>query len=254
VFLSESDRLGSMGVDRCGEVIRHGVEESLFRVVKDGSIARRELGLEQDVKCILYLGGFSRIKGIFVLLEALEVLLGLGMRFVCLMPGTVRDRGTGWRSHLGRAAYRLAVGGTDEEKALAAIRERRLGTVVRQMEFTNDLCLLFEAADVLVFPSTVPHFSNPVIEAGAAGIPVVASDFPAMRESVDDGKTGVLVRPGDARALASALQALLCSPECGWAMGRAARERARSASTHPSEGARWVEVYNRVTRGHERRG
>lgn len=247
-FISASDRLGWMG-DDCGEVIPHAVDEDLFRVREDSSRAKRELGLEQGAKCVLFVGGFSRIKGIFVLLEALEILLAERMKLVCLMPGTVRERGTGWRSRLGRAAFRLAVGGTDEEKALIAIREKRLDPSIRRMGFAKDLGPLLEASDVLVFPSTVPHYAMPVMEAAAAARPVVASDFPVMRELVDDGKTGVLVRHDDARGLAAALRLFLDSPERCLAVGRAARERARLRNAQSSEGARFVEIYDRVTRG-----
>ena len=51
-------------------------------------------------------------------------------------------------------------------------------------------------------PFTVPHFARPVMEAAAMAKPAVASDVEGMDELVVDGQTGVLVRAGDAKALA----------------------------------------------------
>ena len=65
-----------------------------------------------------------------------------------------------------------------------------------------------------------------MVEAMAAGKPVVASRVGGIPEAVEDGKTGILVPPGDARALASALAVMMDNPEKALEMGRRGRERA----------------------------
>jgi len=69
-----------------------------------------------------------------------------------------------------------------------------------------------ESADVLVLPSHVESSPLAVIEAFAHGLAVVATPVGAVPELVDDGHTGVLVPPGDARALADALRRLIADP------------------------------------------
>jgi glycosyltransferase involved in cell wall biosynthesis len=69
-----------------------------------------------------------------------------------------------------------------------------------------------ESADVLVLPSHVETTPLAVIEAFAHGLAVVATPVGAVPELVDDGHTGVLVPPGDARALADALRRLIADP------------------------------------------
>lgn len=80
---------------------------------------------------------------------------------------------------------------------------------------------------MLVAPSLVPEtFGMAALEAMAMGRPVVAARSGGLGELVVDGETGVLVPPGDARALRDAIAALLSDPSRREAMGRAGSERA----------------------------
>jgi glycosyltransferase involved in cell wall biosynthesis len=67
-----------------------------------------------------------------------------------------------------------------------------------------------------------------VIEAMAAGLPVVASNVGGLRELVRDGETGVLVPAGDPAALADALRPLLADPQLRRRLGSAGRVRAKT--------------------------
>ena len=71
----------------------------------------------------------------------------------------------------------------------------------------DDMPALFRAADVFAFPSEREGFGLVVLEAQAAGLPVVASDLPVLREFLSDGEDCVMVPVGDAEALAGALVA-----------------------------------------------
>jgi starch synthase len=84
--------------------------------------------------------------------------------------------------------------------------------------------LLAESA-VFTLPSEIDKSPYAVLEAMAAGIPVVASNVAGIPEMVPDGEAGILVRPGDPRALAGAIASLLDDEPKRRRMGEAARRR-----------------------------
>ncbi len=84
---------------------------------------------------------------------------------------------------------------------------------------------VFERAQVVVVPSFGEGFGMVALEAMERGRPVIASAVGGLPEIVDDGRTGVLVSPGDADALATAIRELVRDPARAEAFGRAGRER-----------------------------
>jgi glycosyltransferase involved in cell wall biosynthesis len=105
----------------------------------------------------------------------------------------------------------LVVGPEDPEKADAVPAEsveaaRRDGAVV--LGHRTDVDELYGAMDVFVLASHREGFPRAAMEAAAMGLPIVATDIRGCRQVVDDGVNGVLVRPRDSRALASAIDRL----------------------------------------------
>jgi len=80
--------------------------------------------------------------------------------------------------------------------------------------------------DVLVLPSTYEEMGSVLVEAMAAGLPVVASDVGGIPEVVHDGETGLLVPPGDVPALTEALDRLVADPGLRAQLAAGARDRA----------------------------
>lgn len=89
----------------------------------------------------------------------------------------------------------------------------------------EDRARAMASLDVFVHPATDLTCANPVREAAASGLPVVASRVGGAPEVVRDGETGVLVAPGTRSGFADAVQALVSDPERG-RMGQAGREAA----------------------------
>ncbi len=114
------------------------------------------------------------------------------------------------RSELEREAERL-----DLRATLALAGERR------------DVGALLARADVFVLASRSEGAPLSILEAMAAGLPVVACDVGGVGELVVDGETGILVPPGDAGALAAALERVLADAPLRRALGAAGRQRAR---------------------------
>jgi glycosyltransferase involved in cell wall biosynthesis len=87
----------------------------------------------------------------------------------------------------------------------------------------EDVPALLASADAFVLPSRSEAFPNGAIEAMAAGIPVVACAVGGLLDLIQDGRTGLLVPPGDSNALAGALRGLIDDPARAHAIGRAGR-------------------------------
>lgn len=111
----------------------------------------------------------------------------------------------------------------------------RLQTLISELGLENDVVYTgdvadikaaYAALDVSVLPSALPEpFGGVVIESMAMGKPVVGTRHGGTVEQVDEEVTGILVPPGDAGALASAIARLLGDPDLMRQMGNAGRER-----------------------------
>jgi glycosyltransferase involved in cell wall biosynthesis len=87
----------------------------------------------------------------------------------------------------------------------------------------DDIPALLADADIFVLPSRNESLPNSVLEAMAAGLPVVASAVGGVPELIDDGRTGLLWPAGDARALADRLCRVMSHADLGSRLGAAAR-------------------------------
>jgi glycosyltransferase involved in cell wall biosynthesis len=145
----------------------------------------------------------------------------------------------------------LLVGDGIERNALARlVEELDLGQITR---FTGrvshaEVRRYYATIDVFVVPRTndrVCHIVTPLkpIEAMAAAIPVVASAVGGLTEIIQDGVTGILVPPEDPRALAEALQLLLCDEALRARLGTAAREAVAGHRTWSANAEKYRSLY-----------
>lgn len=109
----------------------------------------------------------------------------------------------------------------------SALNENGIRIYTRQLGHLpwNELIHWYRRASIFVMPSYYETFGISVIEAMAFGLPVIATTAGALPEVVVDGVTGVLVPPGDSRALGEAILHLLYSPDVRHRMGQAGADR-----------------------------
>jgi glycosyltransferase involved in cell wall biosynthesis len=156
------------------------------RVIPPGVDLPPEPGEEADPPTVLFVGRLSAEKGVLELVEA-----AAGLPLVVAGDGPLRDRVPG---------------------ALGDVPHDRVGT-------------LYARAAVVACPSRREGFGMACAEAMAYGRPVVASAVGGLLDLVVDGETGLLVPPGDVRALRAALERLLGDADLRRRLGSAARRR-----------------------------
>jgi glycosyltransferase involved in cell wall biosynthesis len=127
----------------------------------------------------------------------------------------------------GSFRLRIAGDGPDHERLVEEIDRLGLAAAVDLLGTQPDVDALLEAADVFVLSSTSEGLPMSVLEAMAAGLPVVASAVGGVPELVD-GETGALVPPADPGALAAALARLGAEPRLRARLGAAGRRRAEA--------------------------
>jgi len=118
--------------------------------------------------------------------------------------------------------------------------------------FRDDVPKILRAMDIFVLPSYREGLPVSVMEAMAAGLPVIASDIRGCREEVIDGVTGILVPPGDVIALREAMERLLKDTGMAEEMGRKGRERVEEEYDLAAAVERQLAVYRRIAAEWER--
>jgi len=132
-----------------------------------------------------------------------------------------------------------------EQSLHRMVHDLGLADRVEFLGFREDVPTLLAEVDIVVHASTLGEpFGQVVIEAMAAGKPVVATDGGALPEIVIPGETGLLVPMGDASAMAEAIGRLLADPARAAAMGLAGRERVRERFTISLTAGKMERVYD----------
>jgi len=215
-----------------------GVEASRIRLVANGAdLPSRTPERPPDApeRYLVYVGALQPWQGLDVLLRAFTRLADLPELRLVVCSSVPERRSRALR----RLADRLGVGERVEWRHLVP---------------HDDVAGWLAHAEISVAPLTgcarnLDQGCAPlkILESMAAGVPVVASDLPAVRELMSDGVHGRLVAADRPAELARALRILLEYPEAARAMGERGRERVRDGLTWEASRARLREVYDLVT-------
>ncbi len=222
--------------------IPRGVDFSRFDpalVAPERIAALREAwGLKaDDPRTVFLLGGrLTRIKGHLSIIYAAAKLKAKGRDdFLILFAGDDQ----------GRTDYRQEVEG--------AISAAGLSDAIKAVGHCDDMPAAYLLADIAMLPTLVPEsFGRAAVEPQAMGRPVLASNHGGVTETVLPGKTGWLVKVGDADAWAQAMaKAIDVGPDKRAAMGAQAAKRARQLYSNDAMCAATLAAYERVLSARE---
>ena len=143
--------------------------------------------------------------------------------------------------------YLVIVGeGPDREEMMKLAQHMGCDRLVRFAGRRDDVPRLMRAFNVVWLASDFEGQSNSIMEAMAAGVPVVASDIPSNRELVVDGETGFLVKVGDCPGFAQFTDRILADDELAVRLGRAGRQRMREHFNLPAMIEAHLSLYREV--------
>lgn len=213
IAVSDSVRDAVATMDRASArrrtvVITNPVNSARLRPRRSRTRVRWELGVTDSDVLVVHTGRLGRApgaKGHDILIRAIAAVRAADTKVVCALLGD----GPG-RPQLESMAQKLN----------AADNLRFLG-------YRRDVADFLAAADVFAFPSRWEGKSLALMEAMWMGLPVVASDIPANRETLGGGEYGRLVEPGSSRALAAGIAELAVDARARAELGEKALRHAR---------------------------
>jgi glycosyltransferase involved in cell wall biosynthesis len=190
------------------------------RIRRAAPFDRAALGLAQHERLVLWTGRLDPVKGFE------EMLGGCGL---------LKDRHSFRLVLAGEGAYRNEV--------LRLVRDHSLESRVILLGATHEVPALLRAADLFLFCSRTEGLPNSLLEAMAAGLPIVATDVPGNRDLVRDGQNALVVPARRPDRIAGAMDRLFKDPALAARLGRAAQEWVGRHAAYDRWLARWSAFY-----------
>lgn len=201
--------------------LHNGVDLGKVKASRASDEVRRELGIDPDALIVGTVGRLAPIKGHAWFLRAAR-------RIVEQTPG---------------ATFVVVGGGPLEAELAATAAQLGIAANCRFVGSRPDVYDLIAAMDIFVLPSLDEGIPMAILEAMALEKPIVATEVGGLPEIIEDGATGLLVRPRDDRALAETCIALAQNRERAQQLGAAARRAVEEQFSHESTGRALLDVY-----------
>lgn len=202
-----TNRMMRLMTDGHVQTVTHyaGVDTKTYRKdVKLRDIYRRKLGYSATEIVLLLVGYLIRRKGVYELIEVFAELSKQCTNLRLLLLGELLER----------------------RRVLRAIKASGMESHITVMGAVppDQIPGYMNAADLFIFPSWNEGLPNAVVEACACEMPVVASNVGGIPEIINDGVSGLLIKPADKTGLYEKIRWLLRSPQARLAIGKKARE------------------------------
>ena len=194
-------------------MIRSGVDAEHFRPRDAGgrAAARATLGISAETRLVLFVGNLEPRKQVDVLLRAMVPVRAEVPDAALIVVGSGESAGVqDQTARLVRLTHDLGLAPEDAVRFVGRVEDEQL------LDY-------YAAADVFALPSSSEAQGLVALEAMACGLPVVATAVGGLLGTIEDGRTGFLVPPGEVAALAERLLALLLDEPQRQAMSTAAR-------------------------------
>jgi len=206
-------------------VLRHGLLDHHAPTASAEAITRVKAlcGVDEDSRLIAVIANLIPMKGHPYLLRALVRVAEAVPKATCVLVGDGPSR-----FELEGLVRQLGLNG------------RVVFAGILSEEFKH---AVLQASQLVVLPSLSEGLPVVLLEAMAAGKPVVASDVGGVREIVDNGVTGFVVPPKDPEALGKAISSLLLDPVLADRLGHAGRSRAETQCSFDEMMARFQDLY-----------
>lgn len=211
-------------------VVYSGVDTDVFQPISNPEVPEGLRGVEGR-KVVLYVGHFGLRKGLLFLIQAMRSI-------VRSVPDAVLVCVGGVPPFLGKVDYWAFL------KRAIEINDLKDKVFLLDKVPNSILPVYYSLSRVLVLPSYYEAFGKTVVEAMACSKPVVASKEGGLREVVDDGETGFLVKYGSVIGIAKAVTDILQNEDLGAEMGRKGRKRVERDFT-------WKAVTDRINSVYE---
>ncbi|MBN2322410.1 MAG: glycosyltransferase family 4 protein [Spirochaetes bacterium] len=182
---------------------------------------------EKDETVVLYIGRIEQNKGLIVLARAAALLRGRSIRY--LVAGGVPG---GASRYMAEVSFYLTRHGLEDSFSFLGYRQ--------------DIPDILSGADILCHPSYSDTFPLVVLEAMAAGLPVVGTSVGEVPFMVENARTGFVLEPGDHEALARRLWQLASDPDLRRRMGAEAQVRVKELFDIRVHAARMAAFYDTV--------
>lgn len=209
--------------------VYNGVDPDIFNPERVDDNVKAEFGLKEGAFVLGSIGVLEKDKGQNYLFEAIAKLKAEGIaNIVCLVCGT----------------------GPEEVNLKGIVRARDISAEVLFLGYRNDIPKILKVLNVVVMTSlTIEACPMTALEAMSMKVPVIATKVGGLPEVVDNGKTGIIVPPGDVVALCNSIRYLIQNPEIRLKMGENGRERVIERFTIEENVRRTEEIFLNVLKG-----
>jgi glycosyltransferase involved in cell wall biosynthesis len=198
-----------------------------------------ELGLSHQTKIITMLGGIVHSKGADVLIESIPQVIkehhhNVHFLFVGYPPRTQNSNGNLKKNDMSNRCMKL-------------INDNGIEKYITFLGLRNDIPEVLSSSHILVWPATVPHFSRPIIEAQAMGVPSIGTNFDVTNEVIEEGETGLTFKNGDAKSLGLQINRLISEQQLYEKISNQAFEQAKERFSAEKNIKKIIRIYNSFT-------